>query len=179
MRSVNQVERVARSVLGRGLKPLMEEAQVVTGIPTLSVDPKSVPRPETTTTTTPAPGTKPEPQTIQAHTVLGPAPTSGPSIYQKKAQALPVGTNAQTLPRWPFWAADIVLVGAAAAIWLLAPRPMSAGSVIMASILILAGAVTALIPWLTAQQGTRNQVMPLTDASEQNPPLQRLPFRLK
>ncbi len=157
----------------------MEEAQVVTGIPTLSVDPKSVARPETTTTTTPAPVTKPEPQTIQGRQTLGPAPTTGPSIYQKKAQALPVGTGIQALPRWPFWAADVVLVGGAMAVWLLAPRPMSGGSLLLASLLIIAGAVVALVPWLATPSARTPAANSSTDSAEQKPPLQRLPFRLK
>jgi hypothetical protein len=176
---VNQVERVARSVLGRGLKPLMEEAQVVTGIPTLSVDPKSVARPETTTTTNPAPVTKPEVQTVQGRQTLGPAPASGPSIYPKKAQALPVGTGVQALPRWPFWVADIFLVGGAMAVWLLAPRPMSLGSVVLASLLIVVGAVVALVPWLNSPAASTPSTDAPSHSLDQKPPLQRLPFRLK
>lgn len=158
----------------------MEEAQVVTGIPTLSVDPKSVARPETTTSTTSTtPPVEATPQANDSRPPLGPAPTSGPSIYPKKAQALPVGTNAQALPHWPFWAADVVLVGSALAIWLLAPRPMSMGSVLLAALLITAGAAVALVPWLMTPSVRTPASTPLADDTEQKPPLQRLPFRLK
>lgn len=177
--SLNQVGAVARSVLGRGLKPLMDEAQVVAGIPTLSADSKAVSRSETVTVTS-ATTTQPAPKTESRSTMAGATEVKGPSIYRKRAQVLPVGNSVQALPRWPFWVADGVLLAGALAVWLLAPRPMSIGSIILAVVLILIGAGLALVPWLgmpAAKPGTPKA--PADNPSSTQPPLQRLPFRLQ
>jgi len=155
----------------------MEEAQVVTGIPTLSVDPKADSRPETATvthTSVTEPATKTESRSIS------PAPTaSGPSIYPRKTQALHLGNNSNAMPHWPFWLADVVLLGGALAIWLLAPRPMTLGTIVFAAALIVIGAIVAVIPWLTTQANHPSATKPAINSGKQIPPLQRLPFRLK
>lgn len=156
----------------------MEEAQVVTGIPTLSVDPKTVARPETATVT-PMVVTQPVTKT-ESRSTTNASTIKGPSIYPRKAQTLPVGSGLSALPRWPFWVADGLLVVGALAVWLLAPRPMSVGSIALAAGLIAVGAVLALIPWLTKPSAKSPLAKSSADSStEQAPPLQRLPFRLQ
>ena len=156
----------------------MDEAQVVTGIPTLSVDPKTVARPETATVT-PTIVTSGTTKT-ESRSTTNASTGKGPSIYPRKTQALPVGNGLNTLPRWPFWVADSVLVAGALAVWLLAPRPMSAASIILAATLIVIGAALALIPWLMKPAAHSPMAKPnAASSTEQAPPLQRLPFRLQ
>lgn len=156
----------------------MDEAQVVAGIPTLSADPKTGSRPEGATVT-PTTVTQPVTKT-ESRSTSSSSPTQDPSIYRRKSQALPVGNGISALPRWPFWVADGVLVVAAVTVWLLAPRPMSIGSIALAAALIVIGAVLALVPWLSSQAPKSAPQKPAADtSSEQAPPLQRLPFKLQ
>lgn len=155
----------------------MEEAQVVAGIPTLSADPKADSRLETATVTHSS-VTEPATKTESRSTSSAPTAT-GPSIYPRRAQELHLGHEPNTMPHWPFWLADIVLVGGALAVWLLAPRPMTLGTIIFAAALIVIGAIVAVIPWLNTQASRPSAAKPAINSGKQVPPLQRLPFRLK
>ncbi len=154
----------------------MDEAQVVTGIPTLSVDPKTVARPATTVTPTVVAQTVTK---TESRSTTAASATNGPSIYRRQTQTLPVGNRLNNLPRWPFWVADGLLLAGALAIWLLAPRPMSLGSIILAALLIILGAALALVPWLTKPGTPPPAAKPAGESGPTAPPLQRLPFRLQ
>lgn len=163
----------------------MEEAQVVAGIPTLSVDPQSLVRNDslpvtetarTNVLTTPAVMTP----TVETQAKEEPpkAKPAGPSIYPRKRSPLPAGGQAVALPHWPFWVADGVLLAAAVFVWLSAPRPMSVGSMVLAALLILVGAGLAVVPWLMKSVPRKAAVQTKNSTGEVSP-LQRLPFRLK
>lgn len=154
---------------------------MVTGIPNLSADQKAGSRTEAVTVTS-ATMSQSAPRTTETRsTAAGTTEAKGPSIYRKRAQSLPVGNGFGAMPRWPFWVADGVLLVGALAVWLLAPRPMSLGSIILAAVLILVGAVLALVPWLGIPTNKTPATKPAPDSSsaEQAPPLQRLPFKLQ
>jgi hypothetical protein len=137
---------VARTVLGKGLAPLMAgNKPPETGAEAV---PPAKPGVVTLILGKQDASALVDPPAVQVPAAIPAVQPSAPPVFQPPV-VLP-------LPVWPFVLADVLLVGAALLLLVFAAKPLSMVACVVAGLLVLAGGALTLLPfWLNAQSGAQ------------------------